>query len=166
MTLPSALVRLVDRGRRRLDRQAGAALGKVRLATLTFGLITAVALGGQVNPQLGPLRVLLGVVGFAGMVGIFLATYLRRRLFLGEPVLSGAVILLAGTSLKDPLATIGLLFGVFLTQSFYGSRRATILRMVAGSVALPLTIYVNPISLGRHIPWLGPSVTAVERRAQ
>src|SRR5690349_12754595 len=109
MTLPSALVRLVDRGRRRLDRQAGAALGKVLLANRTVGRITAVARGGQVNPQLGPLRVLLGVVGFAGMVGIFLATYLRRRLFLGEPVLSGAEILLAGTSLKDPLATIGLL---------------------------------------------------------
>jgi hypothetical protein len=161
MTLPPALVRLGDLGRRLLDRQVGTALGKVRLATLAFGLLTAIALGGQINPQLGLLRVLVGVLGFAGMVGLYLATYIRRRNFLGEPLLSGAVIALAGTSLKDPLATIGLLFGVFLTQSLYGSNRETIVRVIAGSAALPLTLYISPISLGRHIPWLGPSVTAI-----
>ena len=113
MTLPPALVRLGDLGRRLLERRAGTALGKVRLATLAFGLFTAIVLGGQVNPELGSRRVLVGLLGFAGMVTIFLATYIRRRNFLGEPLLSGAVIALAGTSLKDPLATIGLLFGVF-----------------------------------------------------
>ena len=39
MTLPPALVRLGDLGRRLLDRQVGTALGKVRLATLAFGLL-------------------------------------------------------------------------------------------------------------------------------
>jgi diguanylate cyclase (GGDEF)-like protein len=67
-------------------------------------------------------------------------------------------MVVAGSSLRDPLAVLAFCFCVSATQSLYGSGWTAFARMGATVVALPVTVALSPVSLGRHIPWLSTAV--------
>jgi hypothetical protein len=75
-----------------------------------------------------------------------------------EPLLVAAATVLAGIALGAPMATVGLCFSVVISQSAYGSQRQATVRILALMVALPATVALSPISLGRHIPWNSAAV--------
>jgi diguanylate cyclase (GGDEF)-like protein len=129
------------------------ALGKVRLAAVVFACVGVVGQFAQVSPDQATLRRAAGGLALALLLADFILTHTRQRTTWVDPLLVTWALVAAGTSLRDPMAVIGLCFVTLTTQSLYGSHRAAVARILATVAAFPATIALAPDSLGRHISW-------------
>jgi len=139
--------------KRALRLAPSTALGKTRLAALVYAVVGIAPQLGQIGPDHSAVRRLAAGLAMAFLLADVVVTYVRRRPVVLDPLLTGVAMVVAGISLRDPLATIGFCFCVLATQSLYGSGWTAFTRMGAAMVALPVTIALSPVSLGRHIPW-------------
>jgi diguanylate cyclase (GGDEF)-like protein len=128
-----------------------------RVAALAYSLIGLASLSPElfISPLSARVRP-LGIVGIVGLAGAIVLTFARRRLFVGEPVLVPLFMVLAGLSLNDPYATIGLAERVVPPQSLYGSTASTVVRTVLICVALPVVVVLSPTATWQS--WTSPTI--------
>jgi diguanylate cyclase (GGDEF)-like protein len=129
------------------------ALGKARLAALLYAIVGTGPQLAQLDPHDSAARRVAGGMAVGLLLADFVVTHARRRPLRLEAPLVGVALVLGGTSLRDPMAVIGLCFSTMTTQSLYGSHRSAFVRMGAAMVALPVTIAIASDSLGRHLSW-------------
>ena len=129
------------------------ALGKTRLAALVYAFVGVAPQLAQVSRDQPAVRQVGGVLAVFLLLVAFGVTGARRRVIPLEPVLIGIVLVAAGANLRDPVAVIGLSFCALATQSLYGSNLAASIRIAATMAALPVTIALTPLSLGRVVSW-------------
>ncbi|GAA2541258.1 hypothetical protein GCM10010435_05910 [Winogradskya consettensis] len=124
-------------------------LGRVRLGAVALSLVSLLTETGQIGATTGsPLwdtlaRVSLAVLGLG-----FVLTYVLGRTWLLDPIVLPALVAVAGSALKDPVATIGLTMVLLMVQSLYGSFRSWAVRSVFGMLSLPAALIAAPTPVG------------------
>jgi EAL domain len=134
------------------------ALGKARLAALLYAIAGIAPQLAQVSPDQPAARRAACFAALGLLLADVVTTYARRRTVPGEPLLIGAAQVAGGIGLRDPMAVLALLFCTLATQSLYGSHLWALVRMAVTMAALPVTIALAPVSLGRHISWASAPV--------
>ena len=122
-----------------------------RVASLAYSLIGLAALIPQLftDPRTMPVRP-LGIAGLLGLGAAVVVTFVRRRLFVGEPLVTPALVVLTGVAMADPYSAIGLALHLVPPQSLYGSIRSTIVRTVLLCAAVPVAVFLSPVSTAPH----------------
>jgi diguanylate cyclase (GGDEF)-like protein len=122
-----------------------------RAAALAYALFGLVALAPDIfnDPRTAHLRP-LGAIGFVGLIVALVSTFLRRRLFIGEPVVVPVLMVLAGAPLADPYTAIVVAERIVPPQSLYGSVASTVVRTTLLVVGLPVVVAEYPGLAGYH----------------
>jgi diguanylate cyclase (GGDEF)-like protein len=128
-----------------------------RVAALAYALIGLASLAPElfIDPRSAPVRP-LGIAGVVGLAAAVVVTFVRRRLFVAEPVLVPVLMVLTGLALADPFATIGLAQRLVPPQSLYGSKAPTVVRTALIALALPLVVVLSPTATWQR--WNSPTV--------
>jgi diguanylate cyclase (GGDEF)-like protein len=102
-----------------------------------------------------------GAIALLLLAGIVVLNYRRRRSLPADAILVPALAALAGSALMDPMAVMGIAYGVLVGLSLYGSWvRATILT-VATIIAVPVALATNPAAGNSIITWHDPALLAM-----
>ena len=137
-------------------------LDRVRLTTTIFALAGTLTQVGQLDPDHPVLRRALSATAIALLAVVYVEAYRRRRAMPLEPVLSPALAVCAAISLVDPLSVVSFVISLATTAPLYGSARRTAVRAVGLATAIPVTIAIAPLSLGRALhPDSGPVLALV-----
>src|SRR4051794_21956798 len=115
-------------------------LQRVRLAALLFACsapLSQFPIG--MAPSAPRAAQIQGFFALVLLIVVYVVTFARRRTMTLCPIAVGALILIAGDAMVDPMAVIALCIGTMVHQSLYGGRRAASGRPGAPSPPGPLT---------------------------
>ena len=133
---------------------AGTVLQRVRLASLVFATASVVSqLPLGIDASLPAADRIRGLAALGALIALYAVTFLRRRPAPLEPVVTGGLLLAAGTALTDPMVVIGLAMGGIVHQSLYGTSRAAIVRGAGTLAAYLLTIAISAAAARRGLAW-------------
>jgi diguanylate cyclase (GGDEF)-like protein len=131
-------------------------MDKVRLATVGFaffGLLPHVFL---INPDLpGPWR-LAGRVAVLALLVNVVVTYLRRRTLILDGPLVAVLVVVAGSSFRDPDGSIGVCLAMLASQSMYRAGREPVVRVVLVVAAFLIGMGLSPSAQARGLSWSSP----------
>ncbi len=126
-------------------------LGRIRLGAVIFGVVLVLTV-----PHSGALPAQVQLVSYLAAVGLsvqLVATAVRRRPLLFDAPVIGVLIVAGGVGLSDPMASTALCLAVATSQSLFGSHRAAIIRLLFVAPAVPVTVALQPLFLGRDLGW-------------
>jgi diguanylate cyclase (GGDEF)-like protein len=137
-------------------------LGQARF----FTMLPAVAILVMMSPQIlqsdvPAIRRVGGAVAILVLIAFVIGTYRRRLPFPGDWIIIPVLTVAAGSSLKDSMSAMGIAYGLLVGVSLYGSQLRTVLRTLGITAAVPLSLALHPMSLGRHLSWHDPGLLAV-----
>ncbi|HSK95645.1 MAG TPA: diguanylate cyclase, partial [Euzebyales bacterium] len=128
------------------------ALAMARLAAVILACASVVP-SLPSNPGIGGTWRLAGSTGIALLVALYVTTFVRRRTFLMDPVMTAALIVVVGSSREDPDAIIGLCLGALTLLSMHSTFRQTIVRAVLVIGALLAGIALSPAAQAVGLRW-------------
>ena len=137
-------------------------VARARLVTMLpsvmvlLGMIPQVLMGGA-----GPARQAAGLVAEVLLAAFVAGAYRRRRPLPGDALAVPALTVVAGSSLLDPLATIGIGYGLLIGLSLYGSRVRAALLTAGLMVAVLGAVAAHPPTVGKVHTWHDPSLLVV-----
>jgi diguanylate cyclase (GGDEF)-like protein len=127
-------------------------LQRVRLAALLFACSAPLSqFPTGMDPSLPRPAQVQGFLALVLLIVFYAVTFARRRTMTLCPIAVGALILIAGYAMVDPMAVIALCIGTMVHQSLYGGRRDAIVRTVAVSAAYLLTIALSAAAAQRGL---------------
>lgn len=133
-------------------------LGRVRLAGTVYVFLSVLPQFLQLDVHhSGPVR-LAAPLGLLVLAGDATAAFVRRRTYALEPLVVGAALVASGAGFRDPLAVTAVCTAVAMSLSLYDPVRLAVPRLLLIVAALPATLAIAPVSLGRHIVWSSPQV--------
>ena len=133
-------------------------LNRVRLTATGFALFVIASMIGLVDQSSSWPRRWAAIAALVLLAALNLAALRRRRVLWPEPLLVGPLIVIGGSGLGDPLASIGLTMALAAVPAMYGSLLSVVLRTALALVALPVVVAISPVSLGRLVSWHSANV--------
>jgi len=129
---------------------------------VVFAILSVLPLLGQIDPALSSVRATGAMIAMIVLVADYGVTFWRGRLVPLDWLLIPVATVIAGTALLDPVATTALCVSSLAIQSQYGSTRVACLRLAGLAFAFPITIAIQPVSLGRMMEWnSGPILSLI-----
>ncbi|WP_067503639.1 bifunctional diguanylate cyclase/phosphodiesterase [Actinoplanes sp. TFC3] len=123
-------------------------LGRVRLGAMVLACISLTTQLGELQPTGSHVWDVLARLSLAGLAVGFLTTYVRGRTWVVDPIVLPLFVAVAGSALRDPIATIGLTMILLLVQALYGSLRSWAVRSFFGMLSLPAALIAAPTPIG------------------
>lgn len=136
-------------------------LGRTRLAATVISCLALVTdlfqVGNESRPPSWNLAAFLSILLIMAAVVL---THSRGKAPWWDSLTLPVLVLVGGSGLEDPLATIALATAVALVLSLYGPLWLWVVRTVGGFLAVPAAVAISPDSLGREVSWHSTTVLA------
>jgi diguanylate cyclase (GGDEF)-like protein len=137
-------------------------LTRIRLAALVIGELALLAQMTQVGNDSKTVAYNgLSVAAILLLAAMLLVTYVRTRAQWWDLITMPPLLVLGGSGLTDPLATMALALAVMVTLSLYGPTWTWLVRTIGGIAAVPVAVHISPISMNRELAWNSPAVLTI-----
>jgi diguanylate cyclase (GGDEF)-like protein len=128
-------------------------VAKARLIVVVFASLGCVPHMFTIAPNLPAGWRAAATAALAGLMLDFVVTFALGRTFLPDPLLTAVLVAVAGRSLADPDAVIGVCLSTLATQSLYGSRRQAFARLVLVLGGFLASTAMSPAAHARELTW-------------
>jgi diguanylate cyclase (GGDEF)-like protein len=137
-------------------------LGRTRLAGLVLGcLMVAPQFGQTGNTMNSALWNRMGSVAIVLLLAILVLTYVRAKVSWAQALIVPALVLVAASSLADPLSGIPIAVGSTMALSLYGPVGVWIVRTLGVTATIPAAVALTPLSMGRVLVWHEATVLGI-----